>query len=152
MTTPPPAEGTGAQPPIRVVVADDHPAVRSGLVALLGSAPDIIVVAEAADGEAAVAAAREHRPDVVRGQLFCNLNNGKGYKKVVYRLITALLTNVLARPHFLARGQDSARNPSFLICKYLFRAPVFVWTVRAQSEIPADQRDGMIFEGFIPKE
>ncbi|QNN82887.1 response regulator transcription factor [Brachybacterium sp. Z12] len=65
MTTPPPAEGTGAQPPIRVVVADDHPAVRSGLVALLGSAPDITVVAEAADGEAAVAAAREHRPDVV---------------------------------------------------------------------------------------
>ena len=65
MTTPPPAEGTGAQPPIRMVVADDHPAVRSGLVALLGSAPDITVVAEAADGEAAVAAAREHRPDVV---------------------------------------------------------------------------------------
>lgn len=65
MTTPPPAEGTGAQPPIRVVVADDHPAVLSGLVALLGSAPDITVVAEAADGEAAVAAARKHRPDVV---------------------------------------------------------------------------------------
>ena len=65
MTTPPPAEDTGAQPPIRVVVADDHPAVLSGLVALLGSAPDITVVAEAADGEAAVAAARKHRPDVV---------------------------------------------------------------------------------------
>ena len=51
--------------PIRVVVAEDHPAVRSGLVALLGSAPDITVVAEAADGEAAVAATRAHRPDVV---------------------------------------------------------------------------------------
>ncbi len=48
-----------------MVVADDHPAVRSGLVALLSSAPDITVVAETADGEAAVAAAREHRPDVV---------------------------------------------------------------------------------------
>ena len=95
---------------------------------------------------------RKNRPDIVRGQLFCNLNNGKGYKKVVYRLITALLTNVLARPHFLARGQDSARNPSLLLCKHLFRAPVFVWTVRAQNEIPADQRDGMIFERFIPKD
>jgi hypothetical protein len=95
---------------------------------------------------------RKNRPDVVRGQLFCNLNNGKKVKKLIYYLITALLTNVLARPHFLARGQDSARNPSFLICKYLFRAPAFVWTVRAQNEIPADQRDGMIFEGFIPKE
>ena len=95
---------------------------------------------------------RKNRPNVRRGQLFCNLNNGKKVKKLIYYLITALLTNVLARPHFLARGQDSARNPSFLICKYLFRPPVFVWTVRAQSEIPADQRDGMIFEGFIPKD
>ncbi len=51
--------------PIRVLVADDHPAVRSGLVALLGSAPDMAVVAEAADGPSALAAAREHRPDVV---------------------------------------------------------------------------------------
>ena len=51
--------------PIRVVVADDHPAVRSGLVALLGSAPDITVVAEAAAGPAALAAARAARPDVV---------------------------------------------------------------------------------------
>ena len=51
--------------PIRVVVADDHPAVRSGLVALLDSAPDITVVAEAADGPSALAAARAERPDVV---------------------------------------------------------------------------------------
>lgn len=67
MTTPPaPDASTPPAPtPIRVVVADDHPAVRSGLVALLGSAPDVTVVAEAADGDAAVAAAREHRPDVV---------------------------------------------------------------------------------------
>ncbi|PZP14096.1 MAG: DNA-binding response regulator [Brachybacterium faecium] len=54
--------GTG---PIRVVVADDHPAVRSGLVALLDSAPDITVVGEAADGTSALRAAQELRPDVV---------------------------------------------------------------------------------------
>jgi DNA-binding NarL/FixJ family response regulator len=52
-------------PSIRVVVADDHAAVRSGLVTLLDSAPDIAVVAEAADGPSALDAAREHRPDVV---------------------------------------------------------------------------------------
>lgn len=51
--------------PIRVLVADDHPAVRSALVALLDSAADIAVVAEAADGHAALAAARAHHPDVV---------------------------------------------------------------------------------------
>ncbi|MGY5764262.1 response regulator [Brachybacterium sp. DNPG3] len=51
--------------PIRVVVADDHPAVLSGLVALLDSAPDVTVVAQASDGPSALAAARAHRPDVV---------------------------------------------------------------------------------------
>lgn len=94
---------------------------------------------------------KKNRPDVVRGQLFCNLNNGKKVKKVIYSMITVLLTNVLARPHFLARGLDSARNPSFLICKHLFGAPTYVWTVREPEQIPKDASDGIIFEGFIPE-
>ncbi|MEV0868562.1 response regulator transcription factor [Brachybacterium paraconglomeratum] len=68
MTDPSPSPAASDRPssaPIRVVVAEDHPAVRSGLVALLGSAPDITVVAEAADGPAALEAARAHCPDVV---------------------------------------------------------------------------------------
>ncbi|MEV6316113.1 response regulator transcription factor [Streptomyces sp. NPDC051776] len=50
---------------LRVVVADDNPVVRAGLTALLGGRDDIDVVAEAADGEQALQAAREKRPDVV---------------------------------------------------------------------------------------
>lgn len=50
---------------IRVLLADDQALVRSGFRALLGSQPDLDVVAEAADGAQAVAAVRDHHPDVV---------------------------------------------------------------------------------------
>ena len=50
---------------IRVVVADDHPIVRSGIVALLATAPDIEVVGEAADGREAVDLALALEPDLV---------------------------------------------------------------------------------------
>jgi DNA-binding NarL/FixJ family response regulator len=51
--------------PIRVVVADDQPLVRSGLRMILDAQPDIDVVGEAGDGHEAVAMARLERPDVV---------------------------------------------------------------------------------------
>jgi DNA-binding NarL/FixJ family response regulator len=50
---------------IRVLVVDDHPVVRAGIVALLGDADDIEVVDAVVDGEAAVGAALGTRPDVV---------------------------------------------------------------------------------------
>ncbi|MBF4615855.1 response regulator [Curtobacterium sp. VKM Ac-1376] len=50
---------------IRVVVADDHPIVRSGIVALLQDADDIEVVGQASDGRAAVTVTLAERPDVV---------------------------------------------------------------------------------------
>jgi DNA-binding NarL/FixJ family response regulator len=50
---------------IRVLVVDDHPIVRSGIVALLGAAEGVEVVGEAADGHAAVTQAAELEPDVV---------------------------------------------------------------------------------------
>jgi DNA-binding NarL/FixJ family response regulator len=50
---------------IRILVVDDHPVVRHGLVAMLGYEPDIEVVGDAADGEEAVEAILELQPDVV---------------------------------------------------------------------------------------
>jgi DNA-binding NarL/FixJ family response regulator len=51
--------------PIQILIADDHPVFRFGLAALLNASSDLRVVAEAASGEAAVALAAEHQPDVV---------------------------------------------------------------------------------------
>jgi len=50
---------------ISVVLADDQALVRAGFRALVDGEPGMTVVAEAADGEEAVARARDHRPDVV---------------------------------------------------------------------------------------
>jgi DNA-binding NarL/FixJ family response regulator len=48
----------------RVVVAEDQALVRAGLVTMLESDPDLVVVGEAADGAEAVRAVTYHRPDV----------------------------------------------------------------------------------------
>jgi len=50
---------------LRVVIADDQPMMRAGFKAVLEATGNIHVVAEAANGEEAVAAANEHAPDVV---------------------------------------------------------------------------------------
>jgi DNA-binding NarL/FixJ family response regulator len=49
---------------IELLIADDHAVVRDGLALVIGSEPDMRVVAFASDGEAAVRAAGDHRPDV----------------------------------------------------------------------------------------
>jgi DNA-binding NarL/FixJ family response regulator len=52
-------------PPIAVLIADDQPMVRAGLRMILEDESDIDIVGEAADGNEAVALARETQPDVV---------------------------------------------------------------------------------------
>jgi two-component system, NarL family, response regulator NreC len=51
--------------PIRLVIADDHAVVRSGLRMVLDAEPDLEVVAEAGDVEAATRMVAGHRPDVL---------------------------------------------------------------------------------------
>ena len=50
---------------IRILLADDHKILREGLRSLLAQLPEVTVVGEAADGEAAIALARQMRPDLI---------------------------------------------------------------------------------------
>jgi DNA-binding NarL/FixJ family response regulator len=50
---------------IRVILADDQPVVRDGLAAIVNQQADVEVVAEAGDGEEAIALYEQHRPDVM---------------------------------------------------------------------------------------
>jgi two-component system, NarL family, response regulator NreC len=72
---------------VRVMIADDHTILREGLVALINASDDCRVVAEAADGVAAVDAAMRTRPDVAVIDLSMPLMAGI---EVVRRLTAAL--------------------------------------------------------------
>ncbi|MEU9188410.1 response regulator transcription factor [Streptomyces sp. NPDC048484] len=51
--------------PVRIVIADDHPVVRTGFAAVLDTQPDFTVIETAPDGAEAVRICRELTPDIV---------------------------------------------------------------------------------------
>src|SRR5450755_9399 len=51
--------------PLRILIVDDHPLVRKGLLALLSSMPDFLIVGEAANGREAITQAAELQPAII---------------------------------------------------------------------------------------
>lgn len=70
---------------IRVVIADDHPLLRQGLVKILSMEPDMEVVAEAQDAEEVLQLVAEHRPDIVLMDINMPKGGGLGATREISR-------------------------------------------------------------------
>ncbi|MFI7576654.1 DNA-binding response regulator [Micromonospora sp. NPDC049497] len=92
---------------IRVLLADDEELIRTALAALLDLEDDLEVVAQAADGAAAVTAALAHRPDVAVVDLSMPARDGFGVAAELARALPACAVVILTgqgRPPHLARA------------------------------------------------
>jgi two-component system NarL family response regulator len=73
------------KPDIRVLVAEDHPIVADGILAVLGKAKDMVVVGRARNGEEAIEFLEHHQPDIVLLDLRMPLIDGIGVMKWIKR-------------------------------------------------------------------
>lgn len=73
------------RPGIKVLVAEDHPIVADGILAVLEKAKDIVVVGRARNGEEAIELLEHHQPDIVLLDLRMPLIDGIGVMKWIKR-------------------------------------------------------------------
>jgi len=85
MESPMPTTNQPSPTLIKVLVADDHVTVREGLAAIIGRQPDMVVIAEAANGRDCVDRWLEYRPDVALLDLRMPVLDGVGAIQAIRR-------------------------------------------------------------------
>lgn len=97
---------------------------------------------------------KQHRPQVVRGQLSCSFNTKERKESLPEFLVHHLLTNLICRPDFIAYDHNDKNNLSRRLCRSLFHVLSVAWTIRSQEQLDKSRNDFdlFIFEQFIPAE
>lgn len=95
---------------------------------------------------------KEHRPEVIRGQLAVSAKLSKQKKGIELWIMQYLLTNFAVKPDFIAYDHRSKNNISRVLCRKLYRSLSVAWTIKSQKELDACRKDYdlFIFEGFLP--
>ena len=98
----------------------------------------------------------QNRPDVVRGQLsenFARHGDGKSLPGVVRWVLSNLLLNCRTRPDFIAYRFEDRSSLSLKLCRGLYGAQEFSWTIRSKVDMETAEKDGalVIFEQFDPR-
>lgn len=131
---------------IRVMLVDDHPVTRVGLNAVLQDAEGIEVVAQAADGEQAVVAAQEYRPDVIVMDLIMPRKNGvDACREILESLPTAKVLMITAATDDRPLLDAIAAGARGFIHKYVSGAELIKAVRRTARGLPH------IPEEFMPR-
>ncbi|NLG02792.1 MAG: glycerophosphodiester phosphodiesterase [Clostridia bacterium] len=90
---------------------------------------------------------RKH-PEIIRGQLSCDMKNEQGQNAITNFLLTNLLLNCVSRPDFIAYNFKDTKCLGYQICKRLYKPHRFAWTPRGKEEIELAMKefDTIIFE------
>ena len=96
---------------------------------------------------------KEHRPEVIRGQLSSRLAPAGERESFLYMMSHYLLFNCVTKPDFIAYDHLHKSNLSRTLCQRLYHTLSVAWTIKSQEQLDASRKqfDLFIFEGFIPR-
>ena len=91
---------------------------------------------------------RKNRKNIVRGQLACNFKKYPRHFSAGPLALSHLITNVIARPDFIAYNYEDRKNLGFFLNHRLFHAMTVMWTVTNAEDIKVLKKQGhtIIFE------
>lgn len=132
----------------------NHAALARRVCQMLRRYPSLDYCIESFDPRVLIYLRRRH-PEVVRGQLSCNfIKDRSGLQAATAILLTALLTNFLTVPYFIAYRYSDRKRAGVWLCRHLWGVQEFGWTLRSVEEVEDASKHGVlaIFEHCMPHE